>query len=223
MPEKTAANTAATDLTSQYRSQVDTDLENNTKEQERLTSEIAALQEQLTTLQHEHSVLVNVQQALGGPAPAQPAPAPERTGAAGSGEKAPASQGRGRPAPAKKASARNGAPARKAAARKSSAKKTATKAGTTAGGTASKSAPSQPTLVELIRRHLTEQGEPRSAAEVATALGKAHPDRGIKTTVVRTTLEGLVARNRAQRTKQGRSVFYSTSGTPTGGAADESR
>ncbi|MFJ9753144.1 hypothetical protein [Streptomyces chartreusis] len=65
-----------------------------------------------------------------------------------------------------------------------------------------------PTLVELVSRYLIEQGEPRSAAEVATMLSQAHPDRGIKTTVVRTTLENLVAKNRAQRVKQGSSVFY---------------
>ncbi|MFV5997980.1 hypothetical protein ACNPQM_37810, partial [Streptomyces sp. NPDC056231] len=40
------------------------------------------------------------------------------------------------------------------------------------------------------------------------ALAQAHPDRGVKTTVVRTTLEGLVAKSQAQRTKQGSSVFY---------------
>ena len=34
------------------------------------------------------------------------------------------------------------------------------------------------------------------------------PDRGIKNTVVRTTLENLVARGQAQRTKQGSSVYY---------------
>ncbi|MER7490789.1 hypothetical protein ABTY20_33900, partial [Streptomyces sp. NPDC126497] len=65
-----------------------------------------------------------------------------------------------------------------------------------------------PKLVELVRRHLGEQSEPRSAAEVADALGRAHPGRTVKTTVVRSTLEGLVARNQAQRTKQGSSVFY---------------
>ncbi|MGW1047366.1 BlaI/MecI/CopY family transcriptional regulator, partial [Streptomyces sp. NPDC002547] len=69
----------------------------------------------------------------------------------------------------------------------------------------------QPTLVELVRYHLAEQGDPRSAAEVATALDTAHPERGIKTTVVRTTLENLVAKNQAQRTKQGRSVYYTAS------------
>lgn len=65
-----------------------------------------------------------------------------------------------------------------------------------------------PTLVALIRRYLAEQSEPCSAAEVAAALSEAHPDRVIKTTVVRTTLEGLVARSSAQRLKQGHSVFY---------------
>ena len=63
-------------------------------------------------------------------------------------------------------------------------------------------------MVELVRAHLTEQSEPRSAAEVSTALDQAHPERGIKTTVVRSTLEGLVARKQAQRSKQGSSVFY---------------
>ncbi|MGA5795770.1 hypothetical protein ACPC27_14315 [Streptomyces cellulosae] len=65
-----------------------------------------------------------------------------------------------------------------------------------------------PKLVDLVRRHLDEQKEPRSAAEVATALGQAHPERTIKVTVIRSTLEGLVARNQAQRSKQGTSVFY---------------
>jgi predicted transcriptional regulator len=63
--------------------------------------------------------------------------------------------------------------------------------------------------VELIRRHLTDQKEPRSAAEISTALGKAHPKRDIAAKVVRVTLEGLVAKSQAERTKQGRSVFYS--------------
>jgi hypothetical protein len=82
----------------------------------------------------------------------------------------------------------------------------------TAKATAAKAA--QPTLVDLIRRHLADQSEPRSTAEIAAALGQAHPDRTIKTTVVRTTVEGLVAKSHAQRTKQGSSVYYTTTGTP---------
>ncbi|MEI5522844.1 hypothetical protein WB401_06195 [Streptomyces brasiliscabiei] len=94
--------------------------------------------------------------------------------------------------------------------------KTATAKSSTATTTAAKPAPAkktQPTLVELIRRHLTEQSEPRSAAEVATALTQAHPDRRIQTNVVRTTLEGLVAKSNAQRTRQGSSVYYTAPDT----------
>lgn len=77
---------------------------------------------------------------------------------------------------------------------------------------------SGPTLVDLVRQHLANQREPRSAAEISTALDRQHPERTIKATVVRTTLEGLVARNQAQRTKQGTSVFY-TSPDASGPAA----
>jgi hypothetical protein len=91
-------------------------------------------------------------------------------------------------------------------------KPTAKKPEAASKATAAKAA--QPTLVELIRRHLADQSEPRSAAEIATALGEAHPDRNIKTTVVRTTVEGLVAKSHAQRTKQGSSVYYTTTNTP---------
>ncbi|WP_406308808.1 hypothetical protein [Streptomyces sp. NBC_00623] len=77
----------------------------------------------------------------------------------------------------------------------------------------------KPTLVNLIRGHLEQQSEPRSATEVA-ALTKAHPDHGVKTTVVRTTLEGLVAKSQAQRTKQGSSVFYTAAAASEAAAAD---
>ncbi|WP_348538935.1 hypothetical protein [Streptomyces pseudovenezuelae] len=155
-------------MTSQYATQVAGDLESNLKEQERVDADIAALQEQLATLQQDHAVLTNVQQALG----------------VTSATKAEAAA----PAPRKK----SGAAARKTAAKKGSAT----------------SATAQPTLVNIIREFLMAEGEPRSAAEIATALSERHPDRTIKTTVVRTTLEGLVARSHVQRTKQGSSVFY---------------
>ncbi|MFG2135098.1 hypothetical protein ACGFNV_46260 [Streptomyces sp. NPDC048751] len=191
-------NAPITELTSQYTAQVTADLEHNAKEQERISSEIAALQEQLTALQRNHTVLVSIQRAIdAAPAPAENAagsddatvPAPRKKTAA-----QPESHGRQR---TKKAAAEpRRAPADKPAARKSGGKTTATK----------KTA--QPTLVDLVRRHLAEQSEPRSAAEVAAALGKAHPEREIKANVVRTTIEGLVAKSQAQRTKQGSSVYY---------------
>ncbi|WP_216588167.1 hypothetical protein [Streptomyces brasiliscabiei] len=102
------------------------------------------------------------------------------------------------------------APAKTATAKSSTAKSTAAKPAPAKPAPAKKT---QPTLVELIRRHLTEQSEPRSAAEVATALTQAHPDRRIQTNVVRTTLEGLVAKSNAQRTRQGSSVYYTAPDT----------
>ncbi|WP_435220281.1 hypothetical protein [Streptomyces sp. Tue6028] len=184
--------TVTTELTSQYSAQVAGDLERNLKEQERMVGEIEALQAQLTALQHDHSVLVNVQQALGVPAPLAES-APEAAAAV--------------PAPRKKTATAAGTGRKPRAAKKSvdtprgkSSKK---------GGGKTPSAPSPlPKLVDLVREHLADSGEPRSAAEVATALGQQHPERAIKNTVVRTTLEGLVAKNQAQRSKQGSSVFY---------------
>ncbi|MEU2335966.1 hypothetical protein ABZ608_20615 [Streptomyces sp. NPDC013172] len=73
------------------------------------------------------------------------------------------------------------------------------------------SAAAKPSLVDAVRTYLGQQQEPRSAVEVAEAIRSGQPGRTIKTTVIRTTLESLVARNLAQRSKQGRSVFY----TPT--------
>ncbi|MEU0030511.1 hypothetical protein [Streptomyces sp. NPDC006335] len=186
-----------TELTSQYSTQVAGDLERNLKEQERLSGEIEALQGQLAALRHDHTVLLNIQQVLGTPPPAPSSGAPAEAAV---------------PAPRKRAAARD----ERSGTRKSAAparRRTATKA-------AAKASPerSGPTLVELVREHLAGQKEPRSAAEISTALGGQHPERTIKATVVRTTLEGLVARNQAQRTKQGTSVFY-TSPDATGAAS----
>ncbi|WP_333744205.1 hypothetical protein [Streptomyces ardesiacus] len=257
---------SATELASQYSVQVNDDLERNVKEQERVSAEITALQQQLAALQHDHALLVNMQQALGitspaqSPAAAEPAagaatvPAPRGGTAAGPGagrrtrgkkaasspKRATASKTGGGPAakpaakkaagPAAKtqAKAATGAPAgapAKAPAKASTktATKTTAKSGTkpaaksgakSAAKSAAKKAPARPTLVELVREHLAGQREPRSAAEVATALGEAHTGRTVKTTVVRTTLEGLVARNQAQRTKQGTSVYYTATEAP---------
>ncbi|MFF6861246.1 hypothetical protein [Streptomyces ardesiacus] len=257
---------SATELASQYSVQVNDDLERNVKEQERVSAEITALQQQLAALQHDHALLVNMQQALGitspaqSPASAEPAagaatvPAPRGGTAAGPGagrrtrgkkaasspKRATASKTGAGPAAkpaAKKAAgpaaktqtkAATGAPAgapAKAPAKASTktATKTTAKSGTkpaaksgakSAAKSAAKKAPARPTLVELVREHLAGQREPRSAAEVATALGEAHTGRTVKTTVVRTTLEGLVARNQAQRTKQGTSVYYTATEAP---------
>ncbi|MGW7648276.1 hypothetical protein [Streptomyces bobili] len=78
---------------------------------------------------------------------------------------------------------------------------------------------SKPTLVDLVCSHLSGQPEPRSAGEVTEDIAQNHPDRQVKITVVRATLESLVAQGRVRRSKQGRSVFYSSTsplnGTPS--------
>ncbi|MEV5761018.1 hypothetical protein ACIQHU_04395 [Streptomyces tendae] len=260
---------SATELASQYSVQVTDDLERNVKEQERVSAEITALQQQLAALQHDHALLVNMQQALGitsPPSPSVPEPAaapesaavpaprggaaprssagkstrsrkattaPKRAAAPKPSAKAvskPAAKKATKPAattttetaaktaektaPKTTAKTADKAPAKSAEkAPAKSAEKTAGKsAAKTAGKPAAKKAAAReagrPTLVELVREHLAGQREPRSAAEVTTALGEAHSGRTVKTTVVRTTLEGLVAKNQAQRTKQGTSVYY---------------
>ncbi|WP_326782910.1 hypothetical protein [Streptomyces sp. NBC_00151] len=177
---ETTAHT--TELASQYSAQVTGDLERNLKEQERLSSEIETLQEKLAALRHDHTILVNLQQALGNPA----APVAEPVTAV--------------PVPRRKAAATPGTAKKPAPAKQRTGKKAA----------AAASAPqlASPTLVDLVRKHLADQREPRSAAEITTALGQQHPERTVKSTVVRTTLEGLVAKAQALRTKQGTSVFY---------------
>ncbi len=196
MPEST---TVATELTSQYITQVAGDLESNLKEQERIGADIAALQQQLTALQQDHSVLVNIQQALG------VTHAPDRPAAAAESAAVPTRQQKTEAAPPSKRRTRKTTAVRETTAKKPAAHKPTPKAGTTAA---------RPTLVELIRRHLAEQNEPRSAAEISTALSQAHPERNIKTKVVRVTTEGLVAKSQAQRTKQGASVFYTAPPRP---------
>ncbi|MEV6654539.1 BlaI/MecI/CopY family transcriptional regulator, partial [Streptomyces sp. NPDC051219] len=65
-----------------------------------------------------------------------------------------------------------------------------------------------PTLRTLVTGHLADQHEPRSVSEVTAALTTAHPERTLSATVVRNTLENLVAKGQAERTKQGSSVYY---------------
>ncbi|MFI8191582.1 hypothetical protein ACIF8T_22640 [Streptomyces sp. NPDC085946] len=206
----------STELTSQYINQVTSDLERNVKEQERITAEIGALQQQLATLQHDHTVLVNMRQALGATAAVESTAVAETASVDGATVPAPrkkATAAGSRAEADTQGKAKKAAPARPAAKRP--AKKSPSKSAKSTGSTGSDKAAAptaQPTLVELIRRHLSEQTEPRSAAEVAAALGRSHPDRGVKANVVRTSLENLVAKNQAQRTKQGTSVFYTATG-----------
>ncbi|MFF5846884.1 hypothetical protein ACIP4T_08975 [Streptomyces massasporeus] len=246
--------TPATELASQYIAQVAGDLDANVKEQERVSAEIASLQEQLAALQRDHGVLVSMHQALGITAPPTesasdsasavvPSPRRKKDGAAAGGkQKARKSTAAPAKRAARKSAARTTSSAKSAAADKSAgttkAAATAKSAGTTKTAGSTKTAAGstktatgaaksgEPTLVELIRRHLAVQKEPRSAAEISTALGQAHPHRDIAAKVVRVTLEGLVAKSQAERSKQGRSVFYTapaaqSAAAPEAGAQTE--
>ncbi|MGW3665031.1 hypothetical protein [Streptomyces sp. NPDC005141] len=193
-----------TELTSHYTAQVVGDLERNTKEQERIGTEIDALQEQLTALRQDHAVLTNLHQALGATSALTEA-GPEPTTVPS--------------VPQQKTPAKSAKSVKVADGKRTRTKKPGTVKDTPAGAPAAKKpavkdTSAQPTLIELIRRYLTEQSEPRSAAEVSTALGETHPDRRIQTNVVRTTLENLVAKSHAHRAKQGSSVFYTTTDAP---------
>ncbi|MET9586470.1 hypothetical protein ABZY10_25925 [Streptomyces sp. NPDC006539] len=222
----------ATGLTSQYIAQVTGDLERNVKEQERISAEIEALQEQLGALQHDHSVLVSMQEALGGAnavgeadttaaptvprqATAEPRQSTPKKAAATSAKTTASKKG------AAKATSAKASSAKASSAKASSAKATSAKAPSAKASSAkAPTTDAKPTLVNLIRGHLEQQSEPRSATEVSAALTNAHPDRGVKTTVVRTTLEGLVAKSQAQRTKQGSSVFYTATAASEPAAAE---
>ncbi|WP_447035066.1 BlaI/MecI/CopY family transcriptional regulator [Streptomyces sp. DSM 118878] len=189
----------------QYAAQVAADLEANRKEQERISAEVTALTEQLQVLENDHSLLVNMQQALG---------ANGTGGAPASASKKGASRAKAAP---KSQRAKKASTPRKKSATTATATPSAKAAGkSTTKSAAAKATPKvpaartpEPTLGELIRDHLAAQSEPRSSAEIASALTEAHPDRTIKTTVVRTTVEKLVAKSQVQRTRQGSSVFYS--------------
>ncbi|MFD4652165.1 hypothetical protein [Streptomyces sp. NPDC058441] len=198
-----------TSVTSQYATQVAQDLELNAKEQERIGAELSALQAQLVVLQDDQSVLHRIHKTLDSrPASAPSTPEPSTS----LPQQASGKNTTARRAPSKTA-AKTPVPS-KTAAKAPSAKKTtaqAKKDKTQAAEPKAATASAQPTLIALIRTHLDQQKEPRSAAEVTSALAGAHPQRTIKSTVVRTTLENLVAKSQAHRSKQGASVLYTSS------------
>jgi hypothetical protein len=191
-------------LKSQYMAQVETDLEGNAKERERLTGDLAALQEQLAVLEQDRELLVGVQQTLA----SSSSSTAQSSGPVAAPVDAPAVVPRARKP---KAAAR--------APKPSTGKKAAAKAATPAKSDSAGAL----TLRELAVTDLAGHSTPRSAVEIATALAQAHPDRKIQTTVVRNTLESLVAKGHAVRSKQGRSVYYSSGaeGVPAAAAADE--
>ncbi|GHI03483.1 hypothetical protein AQI88_00300 [Streptomyces cellostaticus] len=185
-----------TSLRPVYAARLAEDLKHNAEEQERLASEVAALQEKLATLRHDQALLVNMQQALGHTEQA------DEPAAAGSDEAASVPR---QATPKTQAGKVHRGRAKKSTA----AAKTAPAARSTQSAKQGKDGTDQgPTLRDLVVTHLSHEGEPRSAIDVADALSKAHPERGIKITVVRSTLEAMVAKGHVRRSKRGKSVFY---------------
>ncbi|GHH73190.1 hypothetical protein GCM10018793_11440 [Streptomyces sulfonofaciens] len=213
MPDKASDNT---NLKTQYAEQVATDLENNTKEQERIGAEISALQSHLGELERDHTLLVSMQQTLASGPTDTPADTPTgdtassdapskarlphaRRSKDGAEEKG--AKGAGAGAGRQSTNAKAGGQAKPAA--KEAEKEPADRKGT-------------PTLREVVSALLAAHDEPRSAAEVTSALEAAHPERKVSPTVVRNTLEALVAKGQAHRSKQQKSVFYSAVRTASG-------
>ncbi|WP_028813352.1 hypothetical protein [Streptomyces flavidovirens] len=172
-------------LQSQYAHQVDADLEHNTKEQERVRSEVAALQAQLEALEKDHELLVSMRAALG----TTPAKKNRATRTAKAGPAAKTVVPKPRRA---KATSDHDKPSRK----------------TAQPNTGAKANKGTPPLRELVVAVLAKHDEPRSAAEVTHELAQAHPERTLSVTVVRNALEASVAKNQSERTKQQKSVYY---------------
>ncbi|MFE9859167.1 hypothetical protein [Streptomyces sp. NPDC005780] len=183
-----SVNLAVPSITADYAQRVADDLSANRGEQERVRSELDRLQDELVRLEESEQVLTKMQDVLGG--------APKQA----------AKQGKSRRTAAVPAARRSNA---KAAAGKSGA----------AGGrkvpkkSASTKQPGEATWLELTTAYLGGQAEPKSAAEVSASLTEAHPERAVQVTVVRNALEQGVAQGLLERSKQGRSVFYSPAAT----------
>ncbi|MCX4681084.1 kinetochore protein SPC24 [Streptomyces sp. NBC_01433] len=178
-------NTPTSGLTADYAQRIADDLSANQTEQERVRAELTRLQDELVQLEESEQVLVKMQDVLGGAT----APATKT--------------GKGRKAAAVAAPLR---PKRKATAQKASRR---SKPATGEGHSAPARSSGEPTWRELIAEYLAGHHEPKSAAEIAAALTEANPHRDVKVTVVRSTLEQGVAQALLERSKQGRSVFYS--------------
>ncbi|MFI6967185.1 hypothetical protein [Streptomyces sp. NPDC050255] len=179
-----SVNLSVPSVTADYAQRVADDLSANRGEQERVRSELDRLQDELVRLEESEQVLTKMQDVLGG--------APKQT----------AKQGKSRKTAAVPA------------ARRSNAKTAAGKPGAAGGRKAPKKSastkkPGEATWLELTTAYLGGQAEPRSAAEVSASLTEAHPERAVQVTVVRNALEQGVAQGLLERSKQGRSVFYS--------------
>ncbi|MDX3342651.1 hypothetical protein V5N34_15755 [Streptomyces baarnensis] len=181
-----SASTPPSSLTDDYTRRIAEDLVANRGEQERVRDELTRLRAELSQLEESEHVLVKMQQVLGA----------DGASAAKHGKETTA-------VPKARRTAGEADTDRSSRGAEPSA---APGSGSTA--TAGRNA-GEPTWRELTVQYLAGADGPRSAAEVSAALAEAHPHRQVQVTVVRSALEQGVAQARLERSKQGRSVFYS--------------
>ncbi|GAA2959655.1 hypothetical protein [Kitasatospora cinereorecta] len=196
-------NTPST-VSADYAQRITDDLAANRNEQDRARAELTRLQEELIQLEESEQILVKMQEVLGG---AGRSAAPK-----GKDRKAVSVPAARRP--------RSKTPAQKGGRKPKPRAQAGQETPPANGATASKGA-GEPTWRELVTRYLADEREPKSAAEVTVALAGSHPQRKTQVAVVRNTLEQGVAHGLLERSKQGRSVYYSpVSASPSDSAHD---
>ncbi|MCX5174158.1 hypothetical protein [Streptomyces virginiae] len=193
-----STGTKAAGIQDDYAQQIASDLSENQTAQEQVRSELQRLQEELHQLEDNSRVLLKMQEALGLPAETASSQAAHR----GAKRAAVPSARRASPAGKKAAASKTAAPAKAPRARKPPVKATPTTKDT------------GPSWLELITTVFASHAEPKSAAEVTESVSTAHPERKVQAAVIRNTLEQAVSRGLLERSKQGRSVYYTSAVTP---------
>ncbi|MFF2226861.1 hypothetical protein ACFVV7_26505 [Streptomyces globisporus] len=198
------AESVPASVTDDYAQRVTADLEGVRREKDRVHVEIARLQGVLEQLEQSETVLTQMEAVLSG------APGTSK------GSKGKAANRAAAAVPAAR-STREASSRTSGTASKGGQSGTKGKAGRKDGGKRGKrgsaGAAGGPTWPERVLAYLGAQKEPRTAAEVSEALSQAqgHP---ASSPVVRNALEQAVAKGLVERSKQGRSVFYTAVPTP---------
>ncbi|MEU6601357.1 hypothetical protein [Streptomyces flaveolus] len=177
---------SATTLRSRYVQQAASDLEENHRRQQELTSKIEMLKQEEALL----ADILNLAERYEGFADASRLPEQlQAEPAVGKAKRAPGGVG----------------------SRRSVSAGPATAGGAAQAGAEGKSR--LPLLGDLLTDLLSHHDEPRPAKELRDELMAKYPDRAPTPQVVRNTLESLVAKGRIRRHKQQRSVMYTLRGS----------